>query len=330
MGGQRFAFDEDAAIFLPEPQRDQLLETLRRFYIQEEAQANFMFSDRGIAGPPKPTTYLSGSWVSLLSPNSGNWMHWLCECLPSALPIVESNDSERDVGILVDAGIPAQAMESLKLVAQNRKIVRVAWGQAIQVERLESTSHSWSAFWPRGDGAYPGRFQFDGYRLIALRNLVLSMIPTQGSTEFEAVLDRGQGLRQSVNFDVARNDLVAMGFSVLTPQALSFEKQVKIFHSLRTVVGQAGAGFANIMFMRPGARAVLFYADTPYSSQKYFVDYGDAFGVQVIAIPGRPVPPASVSARGRKAPFSSAHPLNAGVIVPRDEILKAVKQPAGG
>ena len=49
-----------------------------------------------------------------------------------------------------------------------------------------------------------------------------------------------------------RKRLVAMGFRVVEPGAMSVEAQIAAFHEADVVLGSSGAGFANAIYCRPG------------------------------------------------------------------------------
>lgn len=325
VGGQRFAYARSSASFLPVPQIARLQQSLLDFRIQEEAQANFRLFATGVAEPRRTTIRLEGAWVSLLSPASSNWMHWLSECLPSALPMPDSTKyAGGETGLLVDKNLPGQAMESLKLLSDGRRVHLVEWGKTVHVERLVPGSLAWSVFWPRGTEANPGQYRLDPYRLLALRERLLGLMPGMKTDAPLMLIERDPRLRIADEFATLRRHLAGKGFAISSPQASAFTCQVEQFHSAQVVVGQAGAAFANMMFMKPGTCAIIYYADNRFATPSYWIDYGNVFGVNVQMIPGSPVPPHVRSPSEWEIPFSSTHLLNSGVKVPLREIFNAL------
>jgi capsular polysaccharide biosynthesis protein len=60
--------------------------------------------------------------------------------------------------------------------------------------------------------------------------------------------------------------LVALGFSVIEPEAFSVDEQIRIFHQARVVVGPTGAAFANVLYCQPGS-VVVEIVPTPMAGQ---------------------------------------------------------------
>ena len=56
--------------------------------------------------------------------------------------------------------------------------------------------------------------------------------------------------------------MISHGFQSLTLSKLSFIEQVKIFNSAETVVGLHGAGFANLVFCKPGTKVLELKSKT--------------------------------------------------------------------
>ena len=50
----------------------------------------------------------------------------------------------------------------------------------------------------------------------------------------------------------------ANGFEVVQAHEFSFLEQIELFSSTQIVVGASGAVFTNMIFMQPGAKAVIF------------------------------------------------------------------------
>ena len=52
------------------------------------------------------------------------------------------------------------------------------------------------------------------------------------------------------------------GFSILTLSDLSFIDQTKLFYNASEIVGLHGAGFANLVFCKPGTKILELKSDT--------------------------------------------------------------------
>lgn len=70
---------------------------------------------------------------------------------------------------------------------------------------------------------------------------------------------RMQGARRLANFDAIAPVLHAHGFRVVAMETMTLDDQIRIMQGARCVIGEHGAGVANIMFCRPGARVLELF-----------------------------------------------------------------------
>ena len=69
-------------------------------------------------------------------------------------------------------------------------------------------------------------------------------------------------LRKILNEEEVKNFLKKRGFSILTLSDLSFIDQTKLFYNASEIVGLHGAGFANLIFCKPGTKILELKSDT--------------------------------------------------------------------
>jgi capsular polysaccharide biosynthesis protein len=73
-----------------------------------------------------------------------------------------------------------------------------------------------------------------------------------------------QGARRLANFGAVAPVLEHFGFRVVAMEALTLDDQIRTMQRARYVIGEHGAGVANIMFCHPGARVLeLFNPSCP-------------------------------------------------------------------
>lgn len=72
-------------------------------------------------------------------------------------------------------------------------------------------------------------------------------------------IHRVAGVRRLTNFDAVAPVLAAFGFAVVATESLTLDEQVRLMQGARHVVGEHGAGVANIMFCRPGTRVLELF-----------------------------------------------------------------------
>jgi Glycosyltransferase 61 len=92
--------------------------------------------------------------------------------------------------------------------------------------------------------------------------------PKQGTRLY--ISRAGASYRKVVNESQVIDRLLGKGFTVVYPEQLSFEEQVRLFASAEIVVGLTGAAFNNMMFMHSGYPVVEFRLENDNSNLHYF------------------------------------------------------------
>jgi capsular polysaccharide biosynthesis protein len=72
-------------------------------------------------------------------------------------------------------------------------------------------------------------------------------------------IHRVAGVRRLTNFNAVAPVLAAFGFTVVATESLTLDEQVRLMQGARHVVGEHGAGVANIMFCQPGTRVLELF-----------------------------------------------------------------------
>ena len=70
-----------------------------------------------------------------------------------------------------------------------------------------------------------------------------------------------RNLRKVLNENEVKNFLIKKGFSIIALSELSFSDQINLFHNAKQIVGLHGAGFANLIFSKPGTFVLEFKSD---------------------------------------------------------------------
>jgi capsular polysaccharide biosynthesis protein len=92
--------------------------------------------------------------------------------------------------------------------------------------------------------------------LDSVRARILAAVPIGAERTSRRVYltRRVQKKRRMVNERKLEAALIARGFTVIEPEALSITEQVDLFRSVDVVVAPTGAALANVLFMKPGAK----------------------------------------------------------------------------
>jgi len=76
--------------------------------------------------------------------------------------------------------------------------------------------------------------------------------------------------RKIVNEQEIVDVLIRQGFEVVDLSSLSVQSQIELFSSAEIIVGGTGAGFTNLLWCRPGTKAVILYPDHPYNNTTFW------------------------------------------------------------
>lgn len=76
--------------------------------------------------------------------------------------------------------------------------------------------------------------------------------------------------RKIVNEQEIVDALIRQGFEVVDLSSLSVQSQIELFSSAEIIIGGTGAGFTNLLWCRPGTKAVILYPDHPYNNTTFW------------------------------------------------------------
>lgn len=205
--------------------------------------------------------------IHLCKDHSGNYFHWLFECLPRAIMVLR-HSAFADYPLLIDAQLPKQNLQALEQIAAGREIVRIGHRE----------------MQPVGELVFPGVFSFmrDNYGsepaandlLIApeavrlLRETYLSSAPARGSKKLFVARD-GAAYRRLLNEASLHRQMIALGFEIVHPERLSFAEQVAVFSEAAVIIGPTGAGLSNMVFAPEGCKVIVLAGAT--QGANYFI-----------------------------------------------------------
>lgn len=306
---------------------DAFLADAELYYLQEEAeQLLFLSAERQqvYVRPPRTLRRLPGEWVSICHPASANWMHWLSECLPAVMAISE-DPGLAGCGIIYDASLPPSARASIEICAPGRKLCPLESGDAIMPEHLHplpGDSAGWCFGWPRA-GETSGRFSFAVKWLRSARRHVLRHFNIRPEPRRRLFVNRRSSFRVIENQQNLRCCIEGHGFETVDPGGMTLGEQVRLFSECETLVCQAGAAMANIMFMPERSTVVCMHADSRYANERYFSDYAAAFGVGVRYVRGQVVRPDAYDSR---LIGDVRHPMNAVFRLPWEDLRRILQE----
>ena len=200
--------------------------------------------------------------------------HWVPEYL-CRLAYLEHHPRFADLPIIVDAGMPAQHLEFLRLLVPN-PIVEIPEGGALHVGELVVASPA--AFFHvllTPDHAVPPERQcglpVGGFRYLAER--MAQRLPPEGQGGRKLYLSRkSRQWRRLLNEDEVAEALAARGFEILYPEEMSPEAQVRMYQGASLVVAPNGSSLLNAIFAPKDLKLLVL-------SQQGLFNWGTYYGL---------------------------------------------------
>lgn len=188
-----------------------------------------------------PETRLEGNWTSLVSrwTRGNNYYHWVTDGLTR---LIHLSSFPEDTGILVPPGLPAFALESLKLL-----------GLADRVRETPEAHLVVGNYHFAGPVALTGCVNPMG---VAWLRKSYGIPPKLGAGHRKIFISRKDTTRDISNARELEQTLAADGWEIIEPGNLSFREQVAIFRQARVIAGIHGAGMTNLLWAPEGTRVV--------------------------------------------------------------------------
>jgi capsular polysaccharide biosynthesis protein len=192
-------------------------------------------------------TPLVGWYTSLACPNGNNFFHWMLECLPR-LAALEDYVPLFD-GVVIPPNPQPFHYESLAALGVGRDRLIEAFPKLhFKLEHLFATDYSardntppWLHLWYKDKFIRPLNLQANAGRKIYISRADASYRTISNSDEVHAMVS-------------------ALGFEVVALSRMSFIDQAKLFYTSDVIVGEHGAGLANLVFCRKGSRVIEIFS----------------------------------------------------------------------
>lgn len=228
--------------------------------------------------------------IHFLKDHSCNYFHWLVECLPR-LMLINQLPETKNLPLLVDSNLAQQQLDALNLLNQeNRPIHYLAKNECFLVDKLYFPSHlSIIHDNMKSPVCYSEDIIYSPNAMQYIRNQFLNKICPNENTGYKKlyVSRKGSRYRKILNEDELQELMTANGFEIVFPEKLSFKMQVKLFSQAKIVVGQSGAGLANLLFVPNDCQTLIFMSDDKQTNLHVFHAFCDSFGCKVKFLIGK-------------------------------------------
>jgi len=216
-------------------------------------------------GTPRYRKKISGSVLSTLTGGAGkhNYFHWLFDVLPR-IAILENNKKidKPDYYLLPSLKHTYQKQTLKKLNIPLSKLLDGEKNKHFSCDKLYVVDH-------------PYNFNNNPSKSISnIPQWIISWLKEKcefdnikNQSYFDKIyIDRSDSLHKEKRFLTNNHDvreyLKSIDFKILKLSELSFTEQVETFKNAKIIVGLHGAGFANIIFSRPGTKIIELQSST--------------------------------------------------------------------
>jgi capsular polysaccharide biosynthesis protein len=203
---------------------------------------------------------------------SYNYAHWLTEVLTKIF-IFQTSDDSLGVPIVVDASLHPNMMRSLEAVLRDGTQVYLLpkHREAVVETLLYTSSVGYIQIEPRNphNQAAP-QSQFSQAAIGKMAKSIKNRLGLDAHLKpwRKLYVKRNSGYRNVLNSGEVEQRLISAGFEIIEPEKMSFDEQVKAFHSARIIIGATGAAIANIMFCSAECQIFILiskHAQMPYT-----------------------------------------------------------------
>ena len=230
--------------------------------IYKECQSSSVFKK----GTPRLRKKIKGSVLSLLTGGGGNsnYWHWLFDVLPRLEIVNKTEKNFKDIDYLLfpslDQNFQSESLDKLK-IPQKKRISSKNY-RHIKADQIITTSHPYIFLNdPFKDSLNIPLWIFDFLREKFLKKIEqdnLEKKPYPSKIYINRKDGKTKNWRFIINESEVENFLNFKGFKSVTLSEYSFLDQVKLFYHAKMIAGLHGAGFANIIFCKPGTKILEF------------------------------------------------------------------------
>jgi capsular polysaccharide biosynthesis protein len=211
--------------------------------------------------PPIAPPFRPGISTTIQAYSSRNYYHWLIDCLPRTYLLATANLTEPVALLVPERLAPFQQTSLACCLPEHVQVVPIKeeWVQVEQLLLPSFVSEPTTGFLPAACLAYLRTRIFER----------LGVDPAAAPTRRLYVSRAGTHHRRVLNEPEIIERLRERGFEVCCPERLSFEEQVRLFHSAEVVIGSRGAGLANMLFSSR-LKVLELTSRSPFAGACYF------------------------------------------------------------
>lgn len=205
--------------------------------------------------------------IAFFGNGSSNYYHWLIEILPKIELLNEIPTAYADYPLLVSEDV--KDIESfqylLNLFCKDKEVIYLKRASGYRIKNLVwITTPSNLPFNLRKHGRFQTNYSvIDKRSTDFVRNHVLAAVPvsTTDKNYPKRIIFCRKNERRSYNQAEVVDCLEKYDFVRVYMEELSFDEQVRTVYNAQIIVGPTGAAWTNLLFCRPGTKALCWMAE---------------------------------------------------------------------
>ena len=213
-----------------------------------------------------------------------NYAHWLTEVLPRIYIFCQNKEYD-DIPLVIDDGLHRNIIQTLSIVVSTqRKIFTVPKNMKVRVNNSFIVSPTGYVPWEQIETYTQNEGAFHGDLFLDMRNFLINAISTLPKPSLKAkkiYLKRNSTYRMVENQGAVEEFLITQGFSIISPELLSFHDQINLFANADIIVGPSGAAWSNLIFTGSSAKLVILFGKGEGLLYGYWQRLANALGTSV-------------------------------------------------
>lgn len=228
------------------------------------------------------------SGVILTSYAITNWTHFLTEIMP-IVAMVEELGIPVSVPLLISKPGAAQMLEFLDLIKAPGRPIEIIDAPTLVEQATLFTPVSTVPFeWLKSRCGVPVRYSpsdclFSPGAIATLKRRIGNLCPSVSEGKrVKVLIDRNSARRRVTNREEVVRYFSEKGYVIAIPEQMSLKEQMDLFSQASVIVGQTGAGLANMLFAPAGARIIVLsgHPEDP-GPHNYFPNIARTLGHEV-------------------------------------------------
>ena len=223
---------------------------------------------------------------------SSNFYHWLVECLPRFW-VIEQFPELKKLPLIIDNELIPQQLEALHLFNKDKHaVIPLKRSVAYNVKNLYIPSplsllnDNYVSPVDYASDTLISPIAINYIRETVLKNLDL----TARNGHRKLFISRKLATyRHIINANEIESFMIDQGFEIVYLEHLSFANQVTLFSQAKIIVGQEGAGMANLIFAPSDCKMLILINHHPQTNYYEFTMLAQAVDIKLVFLPGKDV-----------------------------------------